>query len=112
MLINEYLALIGLEIKDNYQIYPIDDRGITYIGYVIKHQYVNLRARNFLKLRRQCMEFQKMLDNDEYISEHFALSLLSRIGQMKHCNNAKFHKLYLRKGSMKILKKIAKGTYY
>lgn len=29
-----YIHTIGLKVKDNYQIYPVDSRGINFVGYV------------------------------------------------------------------------------
>ncbi|KAA6339864.1 Group II intron-encoded protein LtrA [termite gut metagenome] len=36
---------LHLSIKENYQIFPTDSRGIDFLGYVIRHDYVRLRKR-------------------------------------------------------------------
>lgn len=41
--IRDYFATLKLEIKDNYQIYPTDVRGVDFVGYVFRHDYTLLR---------------------------------------------------------------------
>lgn len=42
--IREYLFInLKLEIKDNYQIFPIASRGIDFVGYVFYHTHTKLR---------------------------------------------------------------------
>ncbi len=44
--IRTYLAdNLKLTIKGNYQIFPVDDRGIDFIGYVTRHTHVRIRPR-------------------------------------------------------------------
>lgn len=38
-----YLDTLKLEFKRNYQIFNIEDRGISFVGYVIRHDYVLVR---------------------------------------------------------------------
>ena len=37
---NSYLEL---EVKHDWQIYPVDDRGVDFLGYVFKHSHMKLR---------------------------------------------------------------------
>lgn len=41
--IKEYLGTLKLEVKDNYQIFPVESRGIDFLGYVFFHKYTLLR---------------------------------------------------------------------
>ncbi len=34
---------LKLSIKDNYQVFPVEARGIDFLGYVIRHRYVRMR---------------------------------------------------------------------
>ena len=34
---------LNVRLKDNWQIFPIEDRGISFLGYVIRHKYVRVR---------------------------------------------------------------------
>lgn len=38
-----YVHTIGLKVKDNYQIYPVDSRGINFVGYVFYHTHTLIR---------------------------------------------------------------------
>lgn len=46
---------LRLELKDNYQVYPIAHRGLDFVGYKSFHRYVRLRKRiknNFIRMIR------------------------------------------------------------
>lgn len=44
--IQNYLAVnLALDVKSNYQIFPVNARGIDFVGYVFFHDYVLLRKR-------------------------------------------------------------------
>lgn len=38
-----FIHTIGLKVKDNYQIYPVDSRGINFVGYVFYHTHTLIR---------------------------------------------------------------------
>jgi len=74
--IRKYLeAELKLSIKDNYQIFPVEVRGIDFVGYVFRHKYIRLRKgikKNFARMmyRRRNMA-----------------SMSSYFGWAKHCNS-------------------------
>lgn len=42
--IKEYMtSYLELEVKHDWQIYPVDDRGVDFLGYVFKHSHMKLR---------------------------------------------------------------------
>jgi retron-type reverse transcriptase len=42
--IHNYLQeKLKLEVKDNYQVFPVDARGIDFVGYVFRHSHIRLR---------------------------------------------------------------------
>ena len=44
MAVKVYLTdVLELKLKDNYQIYPVESRGIDFVGYVCYHKYTLLR---------------------------------------------------------------------
>jgi retron-type reverse transcriptase len=74
--IRDYLSQrLKLSIKHNYQVFPVDARGIDFVGYVFRHSHVRLRKsikQNFArKLARGC--------NSQ--------SVASYTGWAKHCNS-------------------------
>lgn len=73
---------LSLEVKSNWQIFPVESRGIDFIGYVFFHTHVLLRKsikKNF---------FRKISQLKNSISEkEFAIQTASWWGWAKHCNS-------------------------
>lgn len=85
--IENYLNInLELEIKDNYQVFPIDDRGIDFLGYVSFHTHILLRKS--IKLR-----FIKMLKNNKNKK-----SIASYYGWLCWCNSRNLSNKYLKNG--------------
>lgn len=71
-----YLAeKLKLEVKDNYQVFPVDARGIDFVGYVFYHTHTRLR-----KTIKQ--SFARMISKNGN-----AASIASYSGWAKHCNS-------------------------
>lgn len=73
--IRQYLKTnLDLTLKDNYQVFPVDSRGIDFLGYVFRHSHTLLRKRikkSFArKMARGCSD----------------QSRAAYIGWIKHCN--------------------------
>lgn len=66
---------LKLQVKDNYQVFPVDTRGIDFVGYVFRHFYTRLR-----KSIKQ--NFARMLTGNRN-----PLSVASYLGWAKHCNS-------------------------
>lgn len=77
---------LGLSMKANWQIYPTAKRMVSAVGYRFSRTHVILRKRNFLRFTRQCRRVKKRLDAGKPIMFAQASGLLSRAGQLKHCN--------------------------
>jgi retron-type reverse transcriptase len=74
--ISKYLQEnLRLEVKDNYQVFPVKDRGIDFVGYVFFHTHVLLR-----KSIKQ--SFARMLGRNKNPQ-----SIASYKGWAKHCNS-------------------------
>jgi len=73
--IRNYLQDLKLEVKDNYQVFPVDDQGIDFVGYVFRHTHVLLR-----KSIKQ--SFARMLKRNKNPQ-----SIASYKGWAKHCNS-------------------------
>lgn len=72
--IKQYLRNLKLEVKDNFQVYPVDSRGIDFVGYVFYHTHVRIRKR--IK-----QSFARKLAKDPGHS-----SIASYLGWFSHCN--------------------------
>lgn len=74
--ITQYLQeFLNLEVKGNYQVFPIEARGIDFLGYVFRHKYVLLRKRNKQNFARAISKNK----NRASINGHLGLA--------KHCNS-------------------------
>ena len=85
--IADFLKRLRLELKGNWQIYPVSKRMVSAVGYRFARTHIILRKRNFLRFTRQCRRVKKKLDAGKPISFVQASGLLSRIGQLQHCNS-------------------------
>jgi retron-type reverse transcriptase len=73
--IREYLRIhLKLQIKDNYQIFPVASRGIDFVGYVIYHTHVRIR-KTIKKNFGRAIHYRRI---------H---SIPSYMGWAKHCNS-------------------------
>lgn len=81
--IREYLNNnLNLIIKENYQIFPIDNRGIDFVGYYINRKYIKIRKKikkSFIKSTRN-----KNIN-----------SIYSYLGWLKHSNSKNLIKKYI-----------------
>ena len=77
---------LGLRMKENWQVFPVKSRPVDFVGYKFYRNHTTLRRRNFLRLARQCRRVQKRLDKGKHIPFTMASGLLSRAGQLKHCD--------------------------
>ncbi len=60
--IKVYLTnVLNLALKDNYQIYPVESRGIDFVGYVCYHDHILLRKSIKLKLEGLVEAYKKKL---------------------------------------------------
>lgn len=82
--INHYLnAERSLTIKSNFQIFPVDSRGIDFVGYVSFHTHTLLRKsikQNF------CREVAKLNKRNDITEKEYKQRVCSWVGWAKHCN--------------------------
>ena len=95
------LAKLGLRLKDNWQVFKVDDRGIDIIGYRFFRKFVLLRRRNLLSLMRCIRAYKK------HPTAKLARSLLSRIGMCKWFSSYNFWQKYCLDLNFKIIKRRA-----
>ena len=71
----------------NKQVYPLEPRGLDFLGLVFHRNYTLLRARNFLALTRQARELIHRIDTNQPVSLHSALSCNCRIAFCRRANH-------------------------
>lgn len=99
---------LGLCLKENWQVFPVDARGIDFVGYRFYHTHTTLRRRNFLRFARQCRRVKRMIDSRQKIPFHEASGLLSRAGQLKHCDSYSIRAKYFDPIGAKVLKVVVR----
>lgn len=82
-IIIQELEKLELELKSNYQLFKIKDRGIDTIGYRFYKNNTILRRRNLKKLYKQL----HIMSKQKYYSVHDCQSVISRLGMCRHCNS-------------------------
>lgn len=79
ILVKMYLKhKLKLELKGNYQVFPVDSRGIDFVGYVFYHTHTLIRKR-IKKRMFKCIKHSK--------GDKLKSSLQSYSGWLKHCNS-------------------------
>lgn len=109
ILIVDYMKGMKLELKSNYQIFRVDDRGIDFVGYRFYHDHVTLRRKNFLKLTRQCRRIYKRQQTGLTISYQSAAGFISRTAQLKHCDSRSVFEKYINKINMEQIKEVIRN---
>jgi retron-type reverse transcriptase len=81
---NDYLMTErNQRLKGNFQIFPVESRGIDFIGYVFYHTHVLVRKKNKQALAQQLSRLRKKDLPDREIM----LRVASRVGFIQHCNS-------------------------
>ena len=107
--ISNWLNTFGLRLKDNWQLFNTSDRLPTALGYRYGRGYTLPRKRNLFRLKRQLAEYYKKVRQHRKIPITMAQGLLSRLGQMKHCNNRHFFARYVKPKTQRDLKAIVRA---
>lgn len=95
--VERWLNSHHLQVKGDWQIFRTDLRRPNAVGYIYGRGYTLPRKHNFLRLKRCIRKYRTRIKNNEPVSSRLANSILSRLGQLKHCNNCNLY-VYLFKG--------------
>lgn len=82
--IREYVEIsLKLHLKSNYQVYPIDARGVDFVGYRFYHGYSLLRT----SIKKRINKLVDKYMTAEITKESFMKSMTSYYGWLKHCDS-------------------------
>lgn len=79
-----------LTIKDNYQVFPVNVRGIDFLGYRIFRDYALLRKDTTKRYKRKMTKISKK----KYLTESDISSIRSYAGWLKWCNSYRLQEKY------------------
>lgn len=96
--IRAYLRGLKLKVKRNYQVFPVDSRGIDFLGYVFYHSHTVLRKSIKQKLCRRVAKLNKC--KIAPTKEVYKQQICSWWGWCKYCN------------SINLMKKLSKTFPY
>lgn len=77
-----YVHTIGLKVKDNYQIYPVNSRGINFVDYVFYHTHTLIRKSIKYKIIRLVNSYL----NREIDRKEFKVRMCAYYGWLKHAD--------------------------
>lgn len=95
--IRQYMGELKLQVKDNWQVFPVASRGIDFLGYVFFHTHT--RMRKGIK-QRLCKRIGKLNRRKALTEEEFKRNVCSWWGWAKYCD------------SKHLIKKLSKSTKY
>jgi hypothetical protein len=114
-MVGQWLKDHGLELKGDWQIFRVAGscprkklasprNGYTRprrrlpdaVGYRYGREFCIPRKKNLLALKRAIAKYRRLRKAGKKVSFHLAASLLSRIGQLKHCSNYHLYRLLFR----------------
>ncbi|MEA5061840.1 MAG: reverse transcriptase domain-containing protein [Petrimonas sp.] len=82
--INHYLATrLNLQLKGNFQVFPVTDRGIDFVGYKFYHTHILMRKS--IK-KRLCQKAAK-LNKKDLTEKEYRVRIAPWLGWARHCNS-------------------------
>ncbi|MBR2255024.1 MAG: RNA-directed DNA polymerase, partial [Candidatus Methanomethylophilaceae archaeon] len=86
-IIRDHLSGIGLEVKPNWQIFPVRSRGIDYVGYVIHPDHVLLRKSTKKRMQARARAIAEKQEDPTYVLDRHDLGTIhSYEGCLKWCD--------------------------
>lgn len=90
--IKAFLYLKGLHLKSNWQVFPINERDIDFLGMRFYRDRTLLRRRNSLRIRRRI----RKIANKEYLTVKDASAIISYWGWIKRTDSYMFYCKYIK----------------
>lgn len=94
--VTSYLSQeLRLKIKSNWQIFPVDVRGVDFVGYRFFHNYILLRKSTCKRFKRKLKRIAHKQDNTEMLTLSEFCSVGSYIGWLLRCNSWRLFEKYV-----------------
>jgi len=86
---------LGLELKDNWQIFPTEIRGVDFIGYRFFRRFTLLRKKTCKRFKRQMRKIRKRWEGKRRISYREWCAVNSYHGWLKWCDSYRLREKYI-----------------
>ncbi len=90
--IANYLLSLKLKVKDNWQVFRVDSRGIDFLGFRFFRDKTILRRRNVLRIKRRI----KKISKKERLYHRDASAIISYWGWIKRSDSYNFYNKYVK----------------
>lgn len=90
--LNKYLKL---KLKENWQVFPTNLRGVDFVGYRHFYEYKLLRKSTCKRFKRKARKLKKKQDKKQMLNYSEWCSMNSYSGWLKHCNSYRLRKKYI-----------------
>lgn len=95
--VDEYLNnKLNLKLKGNYQIYPIDKRGVSFVGYRYFRDYVLLKKTSLKRIKRLVVKVKDKLDKKQIITYKEFCAINSYAGWAYWTNDYRFFEKWIK----------------
>lgn len=101
---NLRLAIFAVNVTHRFHPHHRPNRTVAALGYRFGRGYTLLRKRNMVRLKHSLSACRRAMRRHHAIKPALAQGLLSRLGQMKHCNHVHFFQNYVEAGLQRKLK--------
>lgn len=91
-MIAEFIAPMGLTLKENWQVFKVDSRPVDILGFRFYRYKTTLRRKNALRIRRRVRKAGKKKNP----SVKDARAILSYLGWITHSNSNQYYERYIK----------------
>jgi retron-type reverse transcriptase len=107
--ISDYLNVsLNLALKDNWQIFPVDKRGIDFLGYRFFHDYILLRKGTTTRFKRRMRHIKKK--HHRLAPMNILSSVMSYRGWMKFADCHRLERKYIDAGINRIVSDVCSAN--
>lgn len=106
-LIAKWLRENGLRVKENWKTFKITKRRLpNALGYRYGRGFTFIRKNTLLRIKRKLKTIYRLTDSSAKLPFKMVNGMMSRLGQLKHCNSKELRGRLLRQNFVKMLKNI------
>jgi hypothetical protein len=87
---------LDLTLKGNYQIFPVNSRGIDFVGYRFFHNYILLRKSTCKRMKHKMRKIYKNIVLYHYINYHDFCVVNSYSGWLLFCDSFRLYSKYIK----------------